>query len=53
MSEPAASFDPSVAPPPAARLVSLDAFRGFIMVCLSFGGFGLAATARNHLIPAR
>ncbi|MBL9199030.1 MAG: hypothetical protein JNL39_00935 [Opitutaceae bacterium] len=48
------------APPPATpsetpaaassgRLLSLDAFRGFIMVCLAFTGFGLAATARNHL----
>ena len=35
--------------PPAARLQSLDAYRGLIMVSLAFGGFGLAATARNHL----
>lgn len=34
---------------PNARLVSLDAYRGFIMVCLAFSGFGLAATAKNHL----
>lgn len=33
----------------SARLVSLDAYRGFTMVCLAFGGFGLAATAQNHL----
>lgn len=31
------------------RLVSLDAFRGFIMIVLSFGGFGLAKTAELHL----
>jgi heparan-alpha-glucosaminide N-acetyltransferase len=36
-------------PPAAARLQSLDAYRGLIMVSLAFGGFGLAATARNHL----
>lgn len=29
--------------------MSLDAYRGFIMVCLAFGGFGLAATAQNQL----
>jgi heparan-alpha-glucosaminide N-acetyltransferase len=40
---------PAPAPAPAARLVCLDAFRGFIMVCLAFGGFGLAATATLHL----
>jgi predicted acyltransferase len=33
----------------AGRLQSLDAYRGLIMVSLAFGGFGLAATARNHL----
>lgn len=31
------------------RLLSLDAFRGFVMVCLTFGGLGLAQTARLHL----
>jgi predicted acyltransferase len=31
------------------RLHSLDAYRGLIMVSLSFGGFGLAATAAKHL----
>lgn len=38
-------------PAPAAtgRLLSLDAYRGFIMVCLAFGGFGLAKTAELHL----
>ncbi len=37
------------APPPAARLLSLDAYRGFIMICLAFDGFGLAKTAQLHL----
>ncbi len=31
------------------RLVSLDAYRGLIMVTLAFNGFGLAATAAKHL----
>ena len=31
------------------RLQSLDAYRGLIMVTLAFTGFGLAATANNHL----
>lgn len=31
------------------RLLSLDAYRGLIMVTLAFNGFGLARTARNHL----
>jgi predicted acyltransferase len=34
---------------PADRLQSLDAYRGLIMVSLAFAGFGLLATARNHL----
>lgn len=34
------------------RLQSLDAYRGLIMVALAFNGFGLAATARNHLKAA-
>lgn len=62
--DPAAAAQPHVTPlavasanattPPAAsgRLVSLDAYRGFIMVCLAFSGFGLAVTARNHLKAA-
>lgn len=29
------------------RLVSMDAYRGFVMICLAANGFGLAATARN------
>jgi heparan-alpha-glucosaminide N-acetyltransferase len=33
----------------AQRLVSLDVYRGLIMITLAFNGFGLAATARNHL----
>ena len=31
------------------RLLSLDVYRGLIMVSLAFGGFGLAETAKNHL----
>jgi predicted acyltransferase len=33
----------------AQRLVSLDVYRGLIMITLAFNGFGLAATARNML----
>jgi len=33
----------------AARLLSLDAYRGAIMISLAFGGFGLAETANRHL----
>lgn len=33
----------------AQRLVSLDVYRGLIMVSLAFAGFGLGATARRHL----
>lgn len=49
-SEPA----PALALPPAKpettqRLLSLDAYRGLIMVTLAFNGFGLAGTAVNHL----
>ena len=29
------------------RLVSMDAYRGFVMICLAANGFGLAATSRN------
>ena len=36
-------------PTPPGRLQSLDVYRGLIMVALAFNGFGLAATARNHL----
>jgi predicted acyltransferase len=43
--------DPTPSSPvaPVARLQSLDVYRGLIMVSLAFNGFGLAATARNHL----
>jgi heparan-alpha-glucosaminide N-acetyltransferase len=34
---------------PTDRLLSLDAYRGAIMVSLAFGGFGLAETAKLHL----
>ena len=30
-----------------SRLASLDAYRGFVMICLAANGFGLAAAARN------
>src|SRR5436190_198230 len=52
---PAAAPQPRLsapAPPPdflQQRLHSLDTYRGLIMVALAFNGFGLAATARNHL----
>lgn len=39
-------------PAAATRLLSLDAYRGLIMVALMFNGFGLAATAKNHLKEA-
>ena len=29
------------------RLGSLDAYRGFVMICLAANGFGMAATAKN------
>ena len=29
------------------RLASMDAYRGFVMICLAANGFGLAATAKN------
>jgi predicted acyltransferase len=34
-------------PAPAERLVSLDAYRGFIMICLAGNGFGLYKTFRD------
>ena len=40
---------PLQTPAASVRLQSLDAYRGLIMVALAFNGFGLAATARNHL----
>lgn len=33
----------------SSRLLSLDAYRGFIMVCLSFSGFGIAKMAELRL----
>ncbi len=47
MNAPATSAPPS--PAPATRLLSLDAYRGFIMICLAFHGFGLAKMAEFHL----
>jgi heparan-alpha-glucosaminide N-acetyltransferase len=49
-----AEASPATAAPPAKpdttqRLLSLDAYRGLIMVTLAFNGFGLAGTAVNHL----
>ena len=34
--------------PPPNRLVSLDAFRGFIMLLMASGGFGIPQMAKNH-----
>ncbi len=40
----------SLAPPATdERLLSLDTYRGMIMVALAFNGFGLADTAKRHL----
>ena len=36
------------APSSFPRLLSLDACRGFVMICLSFGGFGVAAGAADR-----
>lgn len=43
------SADSAVLPkkPASTRLASLDAYRGFVMICLAANGFGLAAAARN------
>lgn len=35
--------------PSEPRLVSLDAYRGFVMIALAANGFGLAATAKKFL----
>jgi predicted acyltransferase len=40
---------PKTKPDATHRLLSLDAYRGLIMVTLAFTGFGLAGTAREHL----
>lgn len=37
------------AEPKSERLMSLDAYRGLIMIALAFNGFGLAQTAKNFL----
>lgn len=34
---------------PGSRLLSLDAYRGFVMIALAANGFGLAQTAKNML----
>jgi heparan-alpha-glucosaminide N-acetyltransferase len=34
-------------PQPPPRLVSLDAYRGFVMICLAANGFGLLETSKN------
>jgi heparan-alpha-glucosaminide N-acetyltransferase len=48
--EPDTQKQPSIAKPDTMhRLLSLDAYRGLIMVTLAFTGFGLAGTAREHL----
>lgn len=39
---------PNPSGPPAARLVSLDAYRGLTMLFMASGGFGLAQIARQH-----
>jgi predicted acyltransferase len=43
------SFPDTSAKPASPRLLSLDAYRGFIMISLAFSGFGLAGTAALHL----
>ena len=48
---PKTSSPPAVATP-STRLQSLDVYRGLIMTALAFNGFGLAATARNHMRAA-
>lgn len=40
---------PTDRPAISKRLLSLDTYRGLIMVSLAFTGFGLAGTALNHL----
>src|SRR5579871_1618185 len=32
---------------PSARLASLDAYRGFVMICLAGNGFGIVETAKS------
>jgi predicted acyltransferase len=48
ISKPPAPFEPlpsEIATQPPVRLLSLDAYRGLIMIALAFGGFGLAKAA--------
>lgn len=41
---------PTIAPPiTRQRLISLDVYRGLIMLLLAFRGFGLAGVSANHL----
>jgi predicted acyltransferase len=40
--------EPRVFVPPPKRLVSLDAYRGFVMLCMASGGLGLAAIAQKY-----
>lgn len=42
-------MEPSSSQPAPQRLLSLDTYRGLIMISLAFTGFGLAATAKLHL----
>lgn len=42
---PAPQTNPPTQLPPTTRLASLDAYRGFVMICLAANGFGIAATA--------
>jgi len=43
------SQETSDSPPKSPRLLSLDVYRGLIMITLAFNGFGLARTASLHL----
>jgi predicted acyltransferase len=48
--EPARAEQPPITKPETTqRLLSLDAYRGLIMITLAFTGFGLAGTAVRHL----
>lgn len=42
-----AAKTPPAGKPVEERLASLDAYRGFVMICLAAGGFGIAAAAKN------
>jgi len=41
------SHSPTLPASPPARLLSLDAYRGFVMIALAGNGFGIAETARK------